>query len=112
MRIIRAILLVIKILRWHEKHFKDWTFEQQADKWKQELGELLMAWKKHNEQPKNQTRLRHVYEEMADVLIAGLSLLKYYEGYSTVKLKLDVIKQRRYGKDGQHIEERNRTNKA
>lgn len=86
---IREIRLILKIWRWHEKTFKNLPAEQQERKFHKEINEFNEAKAKYI---KTRYTKRYKYapslkEETADVIIAGLNLLKYPEFYERVAVK-------------------------
>jgi NTP pyrophosphatase (non-canonical NTP hydrolase) len=99
---IKVILLILEIWDWHEELFGKWNFEEQRGKFNKEVYEFMSAMESYTSSNDNPTKLRHVYEEMADIMISGLNALKYNQGYITLKYKFDLIRKRKYGKDGQH----------
>lgn len=99
---IKVIILLLKIWDWHQGKFADWNFDDQKKKFTAEVYEFMSAMESYTTSKNSAKKLRHVYEEMADILIAGANLLKYHQGYSTVKYKFIEVKRRKYGKDGQH----------
>lgn len=99
---IKVLRLILKIWQWHDDKFSDWTFDEQRGKFNKEVYEFMSAMQEFTSSRHNETKLRHVFEEMADVIIAGINTLKYHQGYSTLKYKFDIVRRRKYGKDGQH----------
>lgn len=99
---LRALWLILKIWRWHDKLFADWNFDQQKGKFSKEVYEFVTAMESYTSSNNDGRKLGNVYKEMADVIISGLNLLKYYQGISTVEYKFKEVKRRKYGKDGQH----------
>lgn len=99
---IKVLRLILKIWQWHDEKFSDWTFEEQRGKFNTEVYEFMSAMQDFTSSRHNATKLRLVYEEMADIMIAGLNALKYHQGYSTINYKFNIVRKRKYGKDGQH----------
>lgn len=99
---IKVLILILKVWHWHDKNFSDWTFEKQREKFNKEVYEFMSAMQDFTSSRHSATKLRLVYEEMADIMIAGFNALKYHQGYSTINFKFNIVRKRKYGKDGQH----------
>lgn len=99
---IKVLRLILEIWQWHDSKFNKWDFEKQRGKFNAEVYEFMSAMEDYTSTNNNQTKLRLVFEEMADVIISGINTLKYHQGYTTLKYKFDIVRRRKYGKDGQH----------
>jgi NTP pyrophosphatase (non-canonical NTP hydrolase) len=89
---IRELLLVYKIWRWHDKQFANLSADAQERKFHGEIDEFNEAKAKYI---KTRYANRYKYspnlkEETADVIIAGLNLLKYPDFYERVAVKHNI----------------------
>lgn len=97
---IKTLWLIYGILRWHKRTFPNATAEQQEQKLGEEISEYsaaidtLIA-------TGLQSDLEKIKEELADVIIAAVNLLRYPEIQTLVKTKMAANKQRTW-KDGHH----------
>lgn len=97
---IRELWAVYKVLRWHEKTFPEFTAKDQEMKLGEEISEYsaaidtLIA-------TGLQSDLEKIKEELADVIIAAVNLLRFPEIKTLVKTKMATNKQRTW-KDGHH----------
>lgn len=92
--------LIKDIQEWHEKTFPEFTAKDQEMKLGEEIGEYsaaidtLIA-------TGLQSDLEKIKEELADVIIAAVNLLRFPEIQTLVKTKMAANKQRTW-KDGHH----------
>lgn len=89
---IRELLLVYKIWRWHEKTFNDLPMSEQRNKLKSEIDEFNEAKAKFIKSPYPR---RHKYigamnDELTDVIIAAINCLKYPDFYERVAVKHNI----------------------
>jgi NTP pyrophosphatase (non-canonical NTP hydrolase) len=99
---IKVLILILKIWEWHDSKFSKWDFEKQRGKFNKEVYEFIQAMESYTSSNNDPTKLRLVFEEMADIIISGLNTLKYHQGYTTLQYKFNIVRRRKYGKDGQH----------
>lgn len=101
---IREFCLIYKIWKWHEKTFKDLSLSEQKGKFNSEVNEYLAAKKAYNKSPyvRKPKYSPAVAEETADVIIAGLNLLKYPEIFERVAIKHNQNTHRTW-KNNHHI---------
>lgn len=94
------IELIKDIQEWHTRTFPEFTAKDQELKLGEEIGEYraaidtLIA-------TRLQSDLEKIKEELADVVIAAVNLLRYPEIQTLVKTKMTTNKQRTW-KDGHH----------
>lgn len=86
---IRELRLICKIWKWHSKQFKDLSQIEQEQKLQKEVEEFMEAKAKFIKANygKRYKYRPHLLEETADVIIAGLNLLKYPEIFERVAIK-------------------------
>jgi len=89
---IRELLLVYKIWRWHDKQFKGLSSDGQERKFHGEIDEFNEAKAKYikTRYAKRYKYAPNLKEETADVIIAGLNLLKYHEFFERVAVKHNI----------------------
>lgn len=101
---IKSLILVFKIMCWHSKTFKGLNMTEQRDKLNQEINEFVEAkerfissnlWRRHYLE-------KNMEEEMADVIIASINLLKYPYFYKKV-LNKHNINLKRVWKGVRHV---------
>ena len=95
---IRELLLVYKIWRWHDKTFPTATYIEQKGKLISEIDEFNEAKAKYikSPYPRRPKYKFAVDEELVDVIIAGINLLKYPETFERVYVKHNINKQRKW----------------
>ena len=98
---IKTLWLIYGILRWHKRTFPNATAEQQEQKLAEEIREYDEAIDRFIK-TNYQRELIHIKEELADVAIAAVNLLRYPEMQELVKNKM-TINRRRIWQKGQHI---------
>lgn len=89
---IRELLLVYKIWRWHDKTFPTLPMSEQRNKLKSEIDEFNDAKAKFIKSPYPR---RHKYigamnDELTDVIIAAINCLKYPDFYERVAVKHNI----------------------
>lgn len=86
---IRELCLIYKIWRWHDKQFKGLSSDAQERKFHAEINEFNEAKAKYikTRYAKRYKYAPNLKEETADVIIAGLNLLKYPDFYERVVVK-------------------------
>jgi NTP pyrophosphatase (non-canonical NTP hydrolase) len=89
---IRELLLVYKIWRWHDKQFANLSADAQERKFHGEIDEFNEAKAKYikTRYAKRYKYASNLKEETADVIIAGLNLLKYPDFYERVAVKHNI----------------------
>lgn len=99
------------IQKWFKSHIKEPTFAKQQQKLYTEFGELYEAQEKVENLPDSsdeETTIKAYYDlglELADVCIAAVNLASLPEMQEIIKIKLKLMENRKYDKNGQHIEE-------
>ena len=103
---IKRLLLIMNIWKWHKKTFPECEIENQQDKFRKEVREFIQASDKYIKQPQKRRNLfrPQMLEETADVIIAGINLLKYPEIYERVSVKHSINTHRTWEGD-QHVSE-------
>jgi hypothetical protein len=88
---IREMILIYKIWKWHDKNF-DITCHEQKEKLKSEIDEFNEAFKKFikSPYPRRPKYKVNVDNEMIDVIIAGINCLKYPEIFERVAVKHSI----------------------
>lgn len=85
---IRELVLVYKILKWHNKTFKGLTVEEQDRKNDSEIDEYIEAKEKYIRAKHHKESLKFkMMDEKVDVIISGINLLKYPEFFERVAVK-------------------------
>ncbi len=85
---IRELVLVYKILKWHGKTFPCLPMEAQKRKLNNEINEFIDAKEKYTRSRRyKQKNEMELLEEMSDVIIAGINCLKYPDFYERVAVK-------------------------
>lgn len=89
---IRELVLICKIWRWHEKTFPNLEAKEQKDKLISEIAEYDEAKAKFIKSPYPR---RHKYigamnDELTDVIIAGINCLKYPDFFERVAVKHNI----------------------
>ena len=95
---IRELVLVYKILKWHNKTFPTERFIDQKGKLISEIDEFNEARAKYikSPYPRRPKYKFAVDEELVDVIISGINLLKYPETFERVYVKHNINKQRKW----------------
>lgn len=103
---IREMLLIYKIWKWHEKTFKDLTITQQQDKFNEEINEYSQAKAKYikSPYPRRPKYSQAIKDERADVIIAGINLLKYQDAFDEIMIKFNRNRFDRSWKGNHHVE--------
>lgn len=101
---IKTLIQIYLILRWHKKTFPSFTCQGQKEKVAGEIYEFEQALAEYIEHP-TETRARLVDGELADVVIASINLMRYKEMRELVKKKMKVNYSRSWN-GGQHKEQR------
>lgn len=99
---IRELIQVYKILRWHKKTFPKHTYLDQRKHHVSEMHEWMEAMRNYT-RCKSQKNREHLKEEQADVIISGISLLRFDEAFNSVQDKMKINHQRLWI-DGHHKE--------
>jgi hypothetical protein len=99
---LRELILVYKILKWHKKTFPDHTYIKQRKHHVSEMHEWMEAMRNFTKckSEKNRAELK---KEQADVIISGLNLLRFEEAYQSVIDKMQE-NYKRLWIDGHHQE--------
>lgn len=101
---IRELKLIYNIWKWHNKTFKDLPSDEQKRKLSREIYEFIEAKEKYIKAPsskKGKYRFA-VDEELADVIIAGINLLKYPDFFERVAVKHNINTHRTW-KGNHHV---------
>lgn len=99
---IRELITVYKILRWHKKTFPKHTYLDQRKHHVSEMHEWMEAMRNYT-RCKSQKHKEHLKEEQADVIISGIALLRFDEAFKSVQDKMK-INHKRLWIDGHHKE--------
>lgn len=99
---IRELITVYKILRWHKKTFPKHTYLDQRKHHVSEMHEWMEAMRNYT-RCKSQKNKEHLKEEQADVIISGIALLRFDESFKSVQDKMK-INHKRLWIDGHHKE--------
>lgn len=87
---IRELVLICKIWKWHKKTFVDLPEQAQYNKFDSEIKEYMQEFENYM-LSKNPKRKRFFEQKMkkeaVDVIISGINLLKYPEFFECVALK-------------------------
>lgn len=105
---ISEFILVYKILKWQKKQFPEATEVDQFNKVKEECWELKEAFDKYLKARSYGSQLKYkisVREELIDVIISGIGLLRYSNYLSLAKDKLKINKKR-FWRNNHHVEKR------
>lgn len=98
---IRELVLVYKILKWHDRTFKDFPMSEQKQKLISEISEFNEAKAKYIKSPYPR-RPKYKYavdNELIDVIIAGINCLKYPEIFERVAVKHNINTHRTWKGD-------------
>ena len=89
---IRELCLVYKILKWHEKTFKDLPMSEQRNKLKSEIDEYYDAKARYikSPYPRRPKYIGAMNDELTDVIIAGINCLKYPDFFERVAVKHNI----------------------
>lgn len=97
---IKTLWQIYGILRWHKRTFPFITAEQQEQKLAEEIREYNEAIERFVTTGR-QNDLVHVKEELADITIAIINLMRYPDIRSNIAQKM-AINRKRTWKDGHH----------
>ncbi|MCH5201889.1 MAG: hypothetical protein J1F17_01655 [Oscillospiraceae bacterium] len=106
---LKTLLLVYRILKWHKKTFPEYTICQQEEKLFVEAREAFDALEditKAKSKHRQEICAKHIQEEIADMIIAGINLLRFKESRQDVIAKMNINEKRNW-KNGQHMENNN-----
>ena len=89
---IREMILIYKIWKWHDKIFPEATKIDQKNKLISEIAEFNEAKAKYikSPYPRRPKYKTAVDDELIDVIIAGINCLKYPEVYERVAVKHNI----------------------
>lgn len=98
---IRELVLVYKILKWHERTFKSLPMSEQKQKLIGEIAEFNEAKAKYikSPYPRRPKYKVNVDNELIDVIIAGINCLKYPEIFERVAVKHNINTHRTWKGD-------------
>lgn len=101
---IREMILIYKIWKWHEKQFSSCDVLEQKNKLISEIKEFEDAKAKYIKAPyPRKPRYKFaVDEELVDVIIAGINMLKYPEIFERVYVKHNINTHRKW-KGNHHV---------
>lgn len=108
---IRELIQVIKILRWHKKTFPQNSYLDQRKHHISEMHEWMEAMRElsKTKHPYKRAKLKdHLLEEQADVIISGINLLRYPTALQSVQKKMERNYKRIWIND-HHKENENET---
>lgn len=97
---IKPLFQIYGILRWHKRTFPNATVKQQEQKLAEEIGEWSQAIDTVIATQSEADAL-HADEELIDVVIAAVNLMRYPEIQEAVNRKM-AINRKRTWKDGHH----------
>lgn len=86
---IRELIQVYKILRWHKKTFPKHTYLDQRKHHVSEMHEWMEAMRNFTKR-KSKQKQEHLKEEQADVIISGIALLRFDEAFKSVQDKMKI----------------------
>lgn len=95
---------MLDILTWHKKTFPTFTYQEQKEKLTGEIREFEEALEKYI-RTGSAAKGTAVNYELADVVIAGINLMRYEEARKLVKEKMEINYTRTW-KGGQHKEQK------
>jgi len=98
---IRELVLVYKILKWHDRTFKDLPMSEQKQKLIGEIAEFNEAKAKYIKSPyPRRPKYKYAVDgELIDVIIAGINCLKYPDFYERVAVKHNINTHRTWKGD-------------
>lgn len=98
---LKELFLCYRILKWHNKTFHKVSLQEQRNKHHEEINEFIESFEKYT---KNKTRNNKISldNEEVDVLISGLSLLRYPSFRSYVEDKM-LINYKRTWTGNHHV---------
>ena len=99
---IKNLFNIFCILKWHKKTFPTFTYQEQKEKLAGEIREFQAALEEYI-RTANPVIGKAVNFELADVVIAGINLMRYEEMRELVKEKMEINYTRTW-KGGQHKE--------
>ena len=85
---IRELIQVYKILRWHKKTFPKHTYLDQRKHHVSEMHEWMEAMRNFTKRKSKQNQ-EHLKEEQADVIISGINLLRFDTAFKSVQKKMN-----------------------
>ncbi len=97
---IKTLLQIYGILRWHKQTFPSFTYHEQQEKLAAEIREYEDALESYIKRP-NRRRNAHLSEELADIVIAATNLYRYPEMRKLIRDKMKINRTRTWQK-GQH----------
>lgn len=97
---LRELIAVYKILRWHKKTFPDHTYLDQRKHHVSEMHEWMEAMRNYTRK-KTKQNSDHLVEEQADVIISGIALLRFDKSFNSVIEKMK-INHNRFWVNGHH----------
>lgn len=97
---LRELIAVYKILRWHKKTFPDHTYFDQRKHHVSEMHEWMEAMRNFTKRKSEKNRAE-LKKEQADVIISGINLLRFDEAYQSVIDKMEE-NYKRLWIDGHH----------
>jgi NTP pyrophosphatase (non-canonical NTP hydrolase) len=86
---IRELIQVYKILKWHKKTFPNHNYYNQRKHHVSEMHEWMEAMRDYTKR-KSKINQKHLTEEQADVIISGISLLRFDEAFKSVQDKMAI----------------------
>lgn len=108
---IRELIQVYKILRWHKRTFPKHTYLDQRKHHIDEMHEWMQAMRdlsKAKHPTKRANLKEHLKEEQADVIISGINLLRFDTAFKSVQKKMNKNYTRTWNND-HHKENENET---
>lgn len=88
---IRELVLVYNILKWHNKVFKSLSAEEQDRKNDSEIDEYIEAKEKYIRAKHHKESLKFkMMDEKVDIIISGINLLKYPDFFERVAVKHNI----------------------
>ena len=97
---IKGIIDIFKIMRWHKKTFPYFNGIGQKKKVRDEIYEFVEAFEKYTRRG-GENYQRRVNEELVDVIIASINTMRFADVRHEVAKKMKENKQRSW-KNGQH----------
>lgn len=98
-KMIRELVLVYKILKWHQATFEDLSEQSQRIKLDSEIKEYMQEVENYTRARTNQKRNNiraKINSEMIDVIIAGINCLRYPETFERVAVKHNINTHRNW----------------
>lgn len=95
---IREMVLIYKIWKWHDHTFKNLPTSEQRNKLKSEIDEFNEAKAKYikSPYPRRPKYIGAMNDELTDVIIASINCLKYPEIYERVAVKHSINTHRKW----------------